>query len=169
MKNSEKIVYFSTNLIEIFPITENNVFYEKFKVTKKNNLIFNLNGLHCPSCIDTNALNECSLNLFDPKKYMDILKNNLIEKKKINQSQKNCFFTQSASDFFTQNIQSNTQYLKMNSILDALENVGYYGFTNFRATVQRIGLVKNYNISFYHSQRTQTQYDDNQYKYYFIF
>lgn len=164
MKNTDKIIYFSTNLIEIFPIGENNAFYEKFNVIRKDISSFSLNGLNCPSCIDSNTLNECSLNLFDPKKYMDILRNNMKQKKKLFISQKNCFITQSASDFLTQNIQTNTQFLQMNSILDALENIGYYGFTNFRATVQRIGLVKNNNISLYHSQRTQTQYDENQYR-----
>ncbi len=68
--------------------------------------------------------------------------------------------------------QLNSQYLSVNSILDALENVGYYGFVTFKATVQRIGLMKWFSNSYIQSsyfqttQKQHTQLTQNlQYKY----
>ena len=54
--------------------------------------------------------------------------------------------------------------MKLNSILDALENTGYYGFVSFIGTVQRVGLLKwfyNSQTSFSMTQKSQTQSTDN--------
>lgn len=57
------------------------------------------------------------------------------------------FFTQTDAAYYNnveqrvsqrpQEVES--QFMRVNSILDALENIGYYGFVTFIATVQRIG------------------------------
>lgn len=88
------------------------------------------------------------------------------------QANKNClFYTQNDSDYFNLNQQlltkspmckstlEKSQYLRLNSILDALENVGYYGFITFRASVQRVGLVKANDVFVPSAitQKTQTQ------------
>lgn len=162
MKDSKKTIYFSTNLIEVYPVGNHDSIYEAFNMPKKEFKSITLNALRCPNCLNSAEFDQCSLNLFDAKMYRKSLRN---DKTKLIQNQKNTFYTQTVSEFLTQTSSSiNTQYLRTNSILDALENIGYYGFANFKATVQRIGLVKNQSILLYHSQRTQTQYDDNQFK-----
>ena len=58
-------------------------------------------------------------------------------------SQSRLFFTQTDAGYYAKS-QANTdsQYLQANSLLDALENIGYYGFVTFIATVQRIGSMR---------------------------
>ena len=87
---------------------------------------------------------------------------------KIFSTQNYLFFTQTDVDYYNLNINphtnqigsTNSQYMKVNSILDALENTGYYGFVTFIGTVQRIGLLKWFlssQASFGLTQKTQTQ------------
>ncbi len=72
------------------------------------------------------------------------------------------FYTQTDADYYNlpnKNSLSDSvsQQIKINSILDALENIGYYGFVTFRATVQRIGLIKWSSSSCATQTKTQTQ------------
>jgi hypothetical protein len=86
-------------------------------------------------------------------------------------SQSNLFSTQLDSDFYfspyfkgadcqTTNI---SQLIKLDSILDSLENIGYYGYATFRGIIQRVGFVDWANMNIYTTQRTQTQSFQSQY------
>jgi hypothetical protein len=73
-----------------------------------------------------------------------------------NASQNYLFFTQTDVNYFNQGSEATltSQQQRENSILDALEHVGYYGFVTFRATVQRIGFMR-YSFDVQSSSLTQ--------------
>jgi hypothetical protein len=120
----------------------------------------------------------CELILFDSSKYTMRLKRSNLDasscKATTHQhatanavcSQNNLFFTQLDSDFYfspyVKNADDQTtsvsQLIKLDSILDSLENIGYYGYATFRGVIQRCGFVDCANMSIYTTQRTtQTQ------------
>lgn len=124
-----------------------------------NKAVFTLNGIKCPECNNENSY-DCKLQLFDVKSYltdlkMTISKERLQSKRYPNKeltttataaagsTQNYLFYTQTDAGYYVNknaiNSSVDSQYMKVNSILDALENIGYYGFVTFRATVQRIG------------------------------
>lgn len=162
-------VYFCTSLIEI--ITSDSSVNQKYKnytgqLAKKMKCEFTC--LKCPQCIGSiSQTNDCEMNLFDCKKYLVELKKSIsIDRlRKSNKLTENSgdqevvasqsatqsylFFTQNDADCYTRtqkNNETESQYLRINSILDALENIGYYGYLTFIAVIQRIGKHTLYSI-----------------------
>ena len=151
-------VYFCSSLIEI--IILNSTINFKFKdyygkFDKKKTCEFN--RLECPQCKDsTSQINDCEMNLFDCQKYLlelkksisidRLRKSNKLTKQLIGQdtvsTQSYPFFTQNDADISTTTQKTNeteSQYLRINSILDTLESIGYYGYLTFIGIIQRIG------------------------------
>lgn len=172
LKDFNQTVYFCTNLIELDSVQQNIQSFVNFRLETRT--LCNLNNLECRNC---DNLNDCKLSLFDIKIFIQSLKkSNTPKTSNLNlattqrahmpliQTQNCLFFTQTDSDYYVENrIQQITpsatsQYMKINSILDALESIGYYGFVNFRAVVQRIGLLRWTQSNFYQTQKTQTQF-----------
>ncbi len=175
----KKYIYFSTNLCEIVSISEPLSClisgFQQFKLNKV--LVCDLTNLECNECRNQSS-QICKLNYFELKIFSSCLKNsNKTSHYQSSQSAlnniasmpRNSIFTQTDVEYYNDNsIQqtnpSNSQYLKLNSILDALENTGYYGFVSFIGTVQRKGLLKwfyNSQTSFSMTQKSQTQSTDN--------
>ena len=156
-------VYFNVNLIEL----ENNEFLkDKFRFSPT--FSFNFTQLKCPQCLSVNKQSQnssCDLNLFSFKLFLDSIRNAIkaTNAKHLSPSKHNFLLSQSQYSNGTQSMSKNilqsnnsnqlllssynTQYMNVNSILDALENVGYYGLVSFKATVQSIGLIKWSNNS----------------------
>ncbi len=188
IKDTNHNVYFNINLIEI----EANKFH---KANHSSVYISNFTSLKCPQCIiSPHESSKCSLNLLNIKQFVQAIKlSNSTDSDKGDEAQsqlfssnnQNLLFTQTQNNLPTQALtqsrnvitanndsplMTETQYMNENSILHALANVGYSGFVSFKATVQRVGLMKWSFTSFgaFNSQTTQarTQYSQNcQYKY----
>ena len=143
-------VYFCTNLVELVKINPNSNLQMFFDWSHSKDLILNFSNLRCPDCTvyDHATINKCKKVLFDSNKYLISIKTkkndqNLRVFNKNLPSQSYIFFTQTDLDLKNgpNNLVGESQYLKINSILDALENIGYHGFASFRATCQRIGKI----------------------------
>lgn len=153
----------------------------------KKQTILDMPNIECPQCGDRPSI-DCELSLFDSQAYLLALKKSislerLKKKRKTNQtamiqsqgysaalSQNYLFFTQTDAGYYTEQkgiapvpvTSSNvSQYLKVNSILDALENIGYYGFITFIGTIQRIGTIRTVQQSFasYNTQMNTQETD----------
>jgi len=159
LKDSKLTIYFDTNLIEMFPLDDES---EKIlsDICILNKEVFALSGLKCTRCNNENFI-DCELKLLDIKRYLTDLKKTISKARLISKrypvketklyntsmavsSKQNYFFyAQTDSEYYVHqnaiNSSVDSQYMKINSILDALENIGYYGFVTFRATIQRIG------------------------------
>lgn len=176
LKEYDKTIYFCTNLIEKIVLDESEDFLiPDLKLVDK--MLFSFTNIKCLNCNEQNSI-QCNLNLFNIQMYITDLKKSigkdrLNSKKKslnketdinnvqlVNSSQNYLFYTQNDSEYYVQpneiNSTVDSQYMKINSILDALENIGYYGFVTFRATVQRIGIVRNITSSFNTTQLSQS-------------
>jgi hypothetical protein len=157
LKNStEMCIYFGTNFIELKTIGKMSMplSFISSKIT-----LANLKNLNCPSLCHYSL--NCQTNLFDIKKFMHSLNQNskrnddgntqiLSSALKMNRnlllSQNNyLFYTQTDNAYY--NKHNNNNYAitgsnnhqincslssQVDSILDALENIGYYGFVTFR-------------------------------------
>lgn len=177
LRNFNKNVYFCTSLIEIAPITTIDEQITKSfisAVSLESKLLCSFKDINCPRCIRFNLesqlqnTHECDLNLFEIGQYLKAVKiskrndhkaEGEAEKTKSSQtnaSQNYLFFTQTDVNYFQQGPEAtlNSQQQRDNSILDALENAGYYGFVTFRATVQRIGFMR-YSFDVQSSSLTQ--------------
>ncbi len=173
LKDSKLTIYFDTNLIEMFPLDDES---EKIlsDICILNKEVFALSGLKCTRCNNENFI-DCELKLLDIKRYLTDLKKTISKARLISKrypvketklyntsmavsSKQNYFFyAQTDSEYYVHqnaiNSSVDSQYMKINSILDALENIGYYGFVTFRATIQRIGrffLILSINFYLFH-------------------
>lgn len=146
--STEKCIYFGANFIELKTIDKNNIplSFISSKIT-----LANLNNLNCPSLCG-NSLN-CQINLFDIKKFLGCFNQKKISSKhssndisstssKITQNNY-LFYTQTDNGYFNNNVTttannniiSSSANSQVDSILDALENIGYYGFVTFRVNI----------------------------------
>ena len=164
LKEYQNDVYFCASLIEIVVSPETTYRFD-LKQAKKS--VFDSNNLTCPEChynVISNHV-ECGLVLFDSAKFFTILKKSiglerLRKKNRLNLEQTNVanqrgvaasqhylFYTQTDAEYYSMSrnaiSQNQTQFMNDNSIMDALENIGYYGFVSFKATIQRIGCLLN--------------------------
>ena len=159
LKDSKLIIYFCTNLIEMIPFDDES---EQIlsDICIVNKTVFALSGLKCPNCKNENFY-DCQSQLFDIKSYMTDLKKTISKERlstirypiketklpatqaAVSNTQNYLFYTQTDAEYYVHqnaiNSSVDSQYMKINSILDALETIGYYGFVTFRATVQRTG------------------------------
>lgn len=161
LKDSNISIYFCTDLIEVIAI-ENDMIKDT-PIVEDHKVLVKLSDFKCSECKNEDHI-ECKMNLFDVKNYMIDLKRS-IGKERLNSNrflltehnkqatahhhntQNYLFVTQTDADYYVnQTNDVDTQYMRVNSILDALENIGYYGFITFKATVQRIGIVKNHTF-----------------------
>lgn len=175
----KRFIYFSANLFETISISSSSSsFFSSFNEFKLNKtLVCNLSYLECNECRSQSS-QLCKINYFELKAFSNCLKNsNKIHQNQLNQSlhnnmtsmPRNLIFTQTDADYYNENTSqqinpSNSQFMKLNSILDALENTGYYGFVSFIGTVQRVGLLKwfyNSQTSFTMTQKSQTQSNES--------
>lgn len=177
LNEQKQAVYFCTSLIEPIPDSDLTPadqlciqYHHNFRFEKQ--IILYIPNIKCPECGDRPSI-DCDLNLFDSQAYLLALKKSislerLKKKRKTNQtamiqsqgysaalSQNYLFFTQTDAGYYTEKkgivpvTSSNvSQYLKVNSILDALENIGYYGFITFIGTIQRIGTLRTVQQNF---------------------
>ena len=164
LKDSNINIYFCTNMLDVVSI-ENDLISDLINVDVTDKNLFSLNSLKCAECNDESSI-ECKLNLFDIKTFMIDLKKSIGKDRlnmhrhsskenkskpiisSISNTQNYLFYTQTDAEYYAQPASRtssiDTQYMKVNSILDALENIGYYGFVTFRATIQRIGIFLGY-------------------------
>lgn len=136
LSESKSDVYFNISLIEVenliatkstINFQTRTLFHFNISQTSSSKLLFRVNDLigTMKRANDKQALNSINSHLL------------------FSQTQRAAnLITVSTEDQYMQQI-SSTQYMNVNSILDALENVGYYGFVTFKATVQRVGLNKS--------------------------
>jgi len=187
LRNFNKNVYFCTSLVEIAPITTPNEQIKPFmsRLSLESKLLCSFKDIKCPSCIRFNLqsqlrnTHECDLNLFEIGQYLKAFKIDKRDNRKgdgeekktqssqTHASQSYLFFTQTDVNYFNQGseVALTSQQQRDNSILDALENAGYYGFVTFRATVQRIGFMR-YSFDTQSSSLTQkmpSQYSTQQF------
>lgn len=181
LKQFDRNVYFCTNLIEIVQLDEQDPDYVS-KCEPFKNTIRLLENIQCSACLYTSSvMNECQLTLFNLNAYnksinqlrakieLDI-EGNMVKSGTYHhhhhQPSNYLFYTQNDADYYltgdvnSTNAQavSKSQYFRLNSILDALENIGYYGFVTFQAVVQRMGVFNNSeNPNLPVTQKTQTQ------------
>lgn len=158
LKNStEKCIYFGTNFIELKTIEKANM---PISFISSNITIASLKNLNCPSLCNYSL--NCHTNLFDIKKFLNsmnqtfkksdhgqtqILSSALkMQNRNLLLSQNNyLFYTQTDNGYIKNNLNNNnaitgtnnnqinsTLSTQIDSILDALENIGYYGFVTFR-------------------------------------
>lgn len=171
-----RYIYFGANLFEIIPFSQplSSLFSSYQNIMLNKTLVCNLINLECNGC-SSQSSQICKLNFFEIKTFTNYLKNSIkISRDHLSQSShtnnsvsmpRNSIFTQTDADYYNENTSqqinpTNSQYMKLNSILDALENTGYYGFVSFIGTVQRVGLLKwfyNSQSSFSMTQKTQIQ------------
>jgi hypothetical protein len=177
LKNFNKNVYFCTSLVEITPINTDDKQLKPIisDMRLESKMLCSFKDINCPRCIQYNLqsqlknTHECDLNLFEIGQYLKVVQ---IGKRKFqkdepvdgkakssptNHSQNYLFFTQTDIGYFNQGSEGalTSQHQRENSILDAFENVGYYGFVTFRATVQRIGFMR-YSFDVQSSSLTQS-------------
>ena len=176
LRNFNRNIYFCTSLVEIAPITTHGEQISTFisRISLESKLLCSFKDINCPKCIRFNLqsqlrnTHECDLNLFEVGQYLKALKmgkrdNHKGEREEekakssqTNASQNYLFFTQTDVNYFNQAPEAalTSQQQRDYSILDALENAGYYGFVTFRATVQRIGFMR-YSFDVQSSSLTQ--------------
>ena len=164
LKEYQNDVYFCASLIEIVMSSETSSHRFDLKQAKKS--VFDSTNLTCPECHYMNSHVECGLVLFDWGKFFTLLKKSIglerlrkTNRHKLEQtnnvatqavvaSQHYLFYTQTDAEYYSMSrnaiSQNQTQFMKDNSIIDALENIGYYGFVTFKATIQRIGCLLKY-------------------------
>jgi hypothetical protein len=136
LNSIQKNVYFCTNLIKTSPLLVN-----RMVTLSKTNLVHFENLRFCSQCDKSNA--TCEVVYFDIKRFNCSLSTPLT----VVYSQNNLFYTQNDAQYYVRNqsltTQTNhSQFTRMNSILDSLQYIGYYGYATFIATVQRIGQFK---------------------------
>jgi hypothetical protein len=180
VKEFNRSVYFCTNLIEIIKRNPERV----LNVDILRRFLKNYDHLACLQCHHQGPDDDggdCTSLLFDVdvfKKAIKLTSRRQTGKFKLNnpmisgsgdqqQQQQHSlsylFYTQNDADYYQQagtnatssSLLARSQYNRLNSILDAFENVGYYGFVTFRAVIQRTGCVRMDNIIFNLTQKTQ--------------
>ncbi len=146
-------VYFCTSLIELAAASCTDSAFEMSAKRK------NLFDLRC-------STSDYSQVLFDSVRFLAELKKCL--RSCPNEKRGDCggftqdylFVTQAETGCFEDRAGggvADSQYMRVNSILDALENIGYYGFVTFVATVQRVGAVQWCQQAIVATQQKQSQ------------
>ena len=153
--NKRLSVYFNLNLIEMESYKTN-----KTPIYSTSSLSISSSG--CPECRVNSLHGQCHLDLFNANIWLSTIamsnnsSNNNKHQLECNSSQiifynnKNPYL-QTQTQVGQQGLGYDTQYMNFNSILDALENVGYFGLVTFRAAVQRVGLLR-YAFNSYHHE-----------------
>lgn len=164
LKDCNQSIYFSADLIEVTELNSN------IKPTISRSKQHSIHDLTCPQCL--NSSDSCNLVLFDPNLFMRSM-STLVNHRTTNSSftvfsnsqahSNYMFHTQNDADYYNrvnQPTEARSQYIALNSILDALDHVGYYGFVTFRACVQRVSSPIDSSSNFSSSgltQKTNTQ------------
>jgi len=118
------------------------------------------------------CINDNNIVLFDSEKFMSDLKRsskNCQNRNNVNVNdgggggftQEYLFVTQAEVGYLEETEMrcdvANSQYMRANSILDALENIGYYGYVTFIGIVQRVGVVQCCQQAILATQQIQSQ------------
>ena len=187
IKPLNKEVFFCTNLIEMFLSQEPRALSARvvnenlFKLTD-----ISCNRCHRVSQEASTQAAECDLSLFQVSKILQKSKNSFMRSdldqdlragisKDLSPSQQIkvketvhvpdfILYTQTDAEYYlkavlTQGSSSSTQYMRENSILDAIESSGYLGLVSFKATVQRSSIIQSTGRSWHLTQSSQTQHE----------
>lgn len=180
-KCSNRVVYFSTDIIELVEL--DNTFGSMYQIEFSKDIITNYELLvnennmpsnDCHLMFDGKYFSKAlklsralqnrqrarKLDMKRPKQNADpsftIFSNT--------QANNYIFYTQNDGNYFTQAHHSankidplfeRSQYMRLNSILDALEQTGYYGFVTFVACVQCVKLNGSLSLFLSETQKTQ--------------
>ena len=152
---NETTVYFCTNIVTTTAFDHQEKTIQHMYTRRLSQRVHVELDIKCPDC---NYSTDCDRNAFDFKLLVHSIK--IKVNVALSESQQSIETTQSPSYFFHTQRDAGQEvgHVRNRSILECLQNIGYYGLATFVATVQRIDSIQSPSSSQFLSMPTQTQH-----------